>query len=119
MAKIDKEKSKEALSNPSFSNVKNLNYKDCKILCHDLRNKIIDVVSKNGGQSLSYLQIHSKRQNTHSRRLARRRHGRSCAPHRRKRLFDLRSAARKGNESKRTKIQRFVEKMIFLCNLAP
>ena len=49
MAKIDKEKSKEALSNPSFSNVKNLNYKDCKILCHDLRNKIIDVVSKNGG----------------------------------------------------------------------
>ena len=46
MAKKDKEKSKEALSNPSFSNVKNLNYKDCKILCHDLRNKIIDVVSK-------------------------------------------------------------------------
>ena len=55
MAKIDKEKSKEALSNPSFSNVKNLNYKDCKILCHDLRNKIIDVVSKNGGHLSSNL----------------------------------------------------------------
>lgn len=55
MAKIDKEKSKEALSNPSFSNVKNLNYKDCKILCHNLRNKIIDVVSKNGGHLSSNL----------------------------------------------------------------
>lgn len=56
MAKKDKEKSKEALSNPSFSNVKNLNYKDCKILCHDLRNKIIDVVSKMAGICLVILE---------------------------------------------------------------
>lgn len=55
MSKKRNDLSKIALGNPNYQNLKDLNYKDAKVLAERLREQIIDAVFSNGGHLSSNL----------------------------------------------------------------